>query len=109
MTSEDRLTLLREAVAREGSQSKVAKRLGYSSTAISQALSNSYGGSLDILLTMVEEVYGTRVVSCPVLGEIVFPQCVLERRRPFSTSNPHRVKMYKACKSCDFNTDVTEP
>lgn len=108
MTSEDRLTLLREAVAREGSQSKVAKRLGYSSTAISQALSDTYGGSLDILLTMVEEVYGTRVVPCPVLGDIMFPECVATRRRQFSTANPHRVRMYRACKACRFNTDITE-
>lgn len=109
MTSNDRLTLLREAVEREGSQAKVAKRLGYSATAISQALSGTYGGSLDILLNMVEEVYGTRIVPCPVLGEIQFPRCVQERRRGFSTSNPHRVRMYRACKECGFNTDVTGP
>jgi transcriptional regulator with XRE-family HTH domain len=107
MTSSDRLTLLREAVAREKSQSKVAQKLGYSATAISQALSNTYGGSLDTLLAIVEEVYGTRIVECPVLGEIQFPECVATRRREFSTANPHRVRMYRACKACVLNTDLT--
>ncbi len=105
MTATDRLTMLREAVAREGSQAKVAQRLGYSSTTISQALSGTYGGSLDALLAAVEEVYGTQEIECPILGTIQFPRCVAERRREFSTANPHRVRMYRACKACRFNTD----
>jgi len=105
MTSEDRMTLLREAVEREGNQSKVAQKLGYSATTISQALSGTYGGSLDGLLTRVEEVYGTRIVACPILGEIRLPRCVAERRTGFSTANPHRVRMFRACKACRFNDD----
>ena len=107
MTSEDRMTLLREAVDRQGSQSKVGRMIGYSATAISQAMSNTYGGSLDTLLTRVEEVFGTRIVACPVLGEINLPRCVAERRTLFSTANPHRVRMYRACKACGNNTDLT--
>ncbi|MBU0945463.1 MAG: helix-turn-helix transcriptional regulator [Proteobacteria bacterium] len=106
MTERDRLTLLREAVESHGSQSKVCRKLGYSTAAISQALSGSYKGSMNRLLARVEEVFGTRAVSCPVLGEIVLPRCVAERRTPFSTSNPLRVRLYRACMDCQFNTDL---
>lgn len=105
MTTADCMVLLREAVEREGSQIKVGKILGYSATTISQALSGTYGGSLDGLLTRVEEVYGTRIVACPILGEIQLPRCVAERRTPFSTANPHRVRMFRACKACRLNED----
>jgi hypothetical protein len=106
MTDTDRLTLLREAVERHGSQAKVGKIIGYSTGAISQALSNSYGGSLDTLLGKVEECFGKEIIECPELGEIHFYKCVKERRRPFSAGNPSRVRQYRACKRCKFNTDI---
>lgn len=108
MTDTDRLTLLREAVERLGSQAKVGKIIGYSSGAICSALSNSYGGSLDNLLGKVEECFGTEVVECPELGQIHFNQCVKERRRPFAAGNPSRVRQYRACKRCKCNTDLNE-
>ena len=108
MTDTDRLTLLREAVERLGSQAKVGKIIGYSTGAISQALSNSYGGSLDSLLGSVEECFGREIVECIELGQIPFHQCVKERRRLFSAGNPSRVRQYRACKRCQFNTDIKE-
>ncbi|MDR2551414.1 MAG: helix-turn-helix transcriptional regulator [Desulfobulbus sp.] len=108
MTNDDRMALLREAVADLGSQAKAGKRLGYSSATISQVLSGSYGGQLDAILTRVEEVFGRTEVDCPILGMIAYPQCVDERRKPFCTANPHRVRMYQACRACPNNTDPKE-
>ena len=108
MTNKDRLDLLREAVDSAGSQAKVGRRLGYSSTTISQVLSGDYGGMVDAVLTRVEEVYGKTEILCPVLGEILYPTCVEERRKPFTTANPHRVRMYQACRRCPVNTDPKE-
>ena len=105
MTNDDRLGLLREAVENLGSQAKVGKRLGYSAATISQVLSGSYGGQIDAFLTRVEEVFGTSEIKCPVLGEILLPECVEERRKPFTTANPHRVRMFQACRICRHNTD----
>lgn len=105
MTNDDRMDLLRDAVAEHGSQAKVGKKLGYSSGTVSQVLSGNYGGQLDAFLTRVEEVFGTAEISCPVLGEILLPECVEERRKPFTTANPHRVRMYQACRLCPNNTD----
>ena len=105
MTDTDRLTLLSEAVERYGSQAKVGKIIGYSAGAISQALSDSYTASLETFLNKVEECFGKEIVSCPVLGDIPFHRCVEERRRPFSTGNPFRVRLYRECRKCAFNTD----
>ncbi len=108
MTDTDRLTLLREAVERLGSQAKVGKIIGYSAGAISQALSHSYGVPPVALLASVEECFGQEIVDCPELGQIEFHRCVKERRRIFSAGNPSRVRQYRACRRCDFNTDITE-
>lgn len=105
MTNDDRLNLLSEAVANLGSQPKVAKLLGYSPSTISQALSGKYPADLKTFLTKVEEVFGRSDVDCPVLGAIIYPTCVEERRKPFTTANPHRVRMYQACRKCEYNTD----
>lgn len=108
MTNEDRLALLREAVADRGSQAKVGKLLGYSSATVSQALSGTYGGNVEAFLTRVEEVFGKAEIKCPVLGDILYPECVEERRKPFTTANPHRVRMFQACRACPNNTDQKE-
>lgn len=105
MTTDTRLDLLRDAIAEHGSQAKVAKLLGYSSATVSQVLADSYGGQLDGFLTRVEETFGRSEIACPVLGTILLPECVEERRKPFTTANPHRVRMYHACRSCANNTD----
>jgi len=105
MTNDDRLNLLREAVENEGSQAKVGRRIGYGSATISQVLSGDYGGKVDAVLIRVEEVYGKTEICCPVLGDIILPTCVEERRKQFTTANPHRVRMYQACRKCQYNTD----
>ncbi|MGD9949876.1 MAG: hypothetical protein AB7U29_15555 [Desulfobulbus sp.] len=105
MTNDDRLNLLRDAVSELGSQVKVARMLGYSAATISQVLAGQYKGQLDAFLTRVEEVFGRSEIHCPVLGTISYPMCVEERRKPFSTANPHRVRMFQLCRICPSNTD----
>jgi hypothetical protein len=108
MTNDERMALLRDAVLTHGSQAKVAKRLKYSSATVSQAMAGEYKGSLDTFLTRVEEVFGTSEVKCPVLGDILLPECVEERRTPFTTANPHRVRMFQVCRTCPNNTDARD-
>lgn len=105
MTNEDRMELLKQAVADSGSQSKVAKILGYSAATVSQVLKRNYGGQLDVFLKRVEECFDAREIACPMLGSIPFPDCVTERRKPFCTANPHQVRMYQTCRKCPYNTD----
>lgn len=108
MTENSLLDLLRDAVANHRSQSRVAKMLGYSTATISQVLGGCYQGAIEKVLQRVEEVFGQRIVACPVLGEIGFSRCVQERRTPFTTANPLRVQLYRACLKCPLNTDRKE-
>ena len=96
------IILLRQAVATDG-QAAVARQIGYSPSAVNQALKGTYGASLDNLLQKVAEVYGHGTVQCPVMGEITLKRCAFERRKPFSVSSPQRVKLYVACRRCMKN------
>jgi transcriptional regulator with XRE-family HTH domain len=100
MMMTDNMALLRKAVACHG-QAKVARQIGYSPSAVSQALKGSYGSSLDRLLMRVAEVYGNGTVQCPVMGEIPLKRCAEERRKPFGVSSPQRVQLFRACQVCE--------
>jgi len=103
MTENELLSMLQRAVDEAGSQSAVARRIGYSAAAVSQVLSGKYGGDMTTMLARVEEVYGSRTVRCPVLGEIVLSRCAAERHTLFSASSPVRVRLFSACKRCSNN------
>ncbi|PLX92152.1 MAG: hypothetical protein C0621_10390 [Desulfuromonas sp.] len=102
MTKTDLLALLRNKCDELG-QATVARAIGYSPSAVNQALSGTYKGSLDNLLDKVEEVYGSSTVECPVLGIITLAQCGRHRRRPFAPTNPQRVVLWRACQKCPHN------
>ena len=95
----DNMALLRKAVAADG-QAAVARRIGYSPSAVNQALKGSYGGSLDNLLARVAEVFGSDTVCCPVMGEISLRRCAEERRKPFAATSPLRARLFRACREC---------
>lgn len=86
-------------------QKEVAKRIGYSPSVISQVLNNKYPGDLDRVQAQIEGVLMKRVVDCPVLGEITLDVCRGHQKRKFSTTNPMRVQMYRACRNgCPHST-----
>ena len=95
----DPMTLLRQAVDAHG-QAGVARKLGYSPSAVNQVLRGTYRGGLDNFMRKVAETFGHGTVQCPVMGEISLKRCALERSKPFSTTSPQRVKLYVACRRC---------
>ncbi len=96
----DNMALLRKAVA-EGGQAAVARRLGYSPSAVNQALKGTYAGSLENMMQRVAEEYGNETVICPVMGEIPLSRCAEERRKPFGATSPQRARLYLACQRCN--------
>jgi hypothetical protein len=107
VTQPDLLDLLRQRVEQynqqlggKGGNARAAADLGYSDSALSQALSGKYKGNLDNLLARVEEIYGAGTVECPVLGQIALGKCAEHQRRPFAATNPVRVRLYRACQGC---------
>lgn len=92
------LEVLRAEVACR-SQSAVAEQLGVSKTMISQVLSGKYPSDPVDLRSKVEGRFMKRTVQCPILGEITVDKCRFHQGRPFASTNPQRVLLYRACRS----------
>ena len=103
----DWLASLRSACDAPGaSQAKVARRLGVSEAVVSKALNGKYGASLRSLEQRVRERIIDARIKCPVLFEITREKCRTEQRRPFASTNPQRVALYRACRNGCINKEV---
>ena len=100
----DWIVILAEACDRE-SQSAIARKVGYSASAISQVLSNSYqNGDIARVEQAARGALMAETVDCPVMGEIAHNTCIQWQRKPFATTNSHRIRMHQACRSgCPFS------
>lgn len=96
----DELDALRAAVARLGTQAAVAKTLGVSSSTVSQALKGYYVGDVDALAQRIRGALMNELVSCPVMGELSTKHCLDYQARPLVFTNPTRVRLHRACKTC---------
>lgn len=96
----DWVLALAEACSVE-TQVAVGKRLGYSNSAVSCVLSNTYeNGNMDRFEQVVRGALMAEVVLCPVLGtEIGRNVCSGWQKRPFSTASANAVRMYQGCRS----------
>lgn len=82
------------------SQAQVADRLGYSAAVVSCVLRDRYAGDLASVRQAVEGALMRASVDCPVLGELRADRCLAEQRKPLSASSPQRVRLWRACRSC---------
>jgi len=57
------LDILRKAVTTEGSQAAVARKLGYSPTALSQTLGGRYGAQTTAIGKKIQEIYGGKTMQ----------------------------------------------
>jgi hypothetical protein len=92
------LEILRAECA-QSSQIKIARRVGYSPAVVNQVLAGSYRGDLAAVQKAVEGALMGRTVECPILGALASHKCLEIQARPFGSSNPTRVALYKACRS----------
>jgi hypothetical protein len=83
----------------ESSQAAVARRLGYSPTAVSTTLKGDYGADLSRLEAAVRGAFMAATVGCPVIGEIGADLCAEHQRRPYANTNPTRIALHRACRS----------
>ncbi|WP_149027297.1 helix-turn-helix domain-containing protein [Shewanella psychrophila] len=89
--------ILKEQAAAHG-QEDVGKELGVSKTVVSQLINDKYPGDLERMQKLVEGAYMNRMVHCPILGDIPMHQCDKYQGNT-STSNPIRLRLYRACRS----------
>lgn len=85
-------------------QTRVAARIGYSASAISQALSGKYKGDLAKLEAAVRGALMGETVECPVLGAIGRDQCLRNQRQlqaaRSSAGDPVRQALRRTCPTC---------
>lgn len=97
--------LLALAQAADGGMSRrrLAGLIGYSPTAVSQALSGKYRGSTQKMEAAVRAALMNDTVQCPVLGEISGEQCLQEQKKPLVATSGMRVRLWRACRDCENN------
>lgn len=82
------------------SQTKVADALGCSSAVVSQLLRDKYLGDVATFAARIRGLYMAETVQCPVLGVLGRNHCLDNQKRPQAFTNPVRVQLYAACKTC---------
>lgn len=81
--------------------------LGYSASAVTGVVKGYYGANIDAFRQRVIERLTEATVDCPVLGELQMGACAEHRARPFAPTNPDRVRLWRACRSCPHNPNRT--
>lgn len=104
----DWLEVLRDHCTKS-SQSKVAQRLGYSSSLICQVLKGKYLGDLKGVEIKVRAVLIGERVECPVLGDTAKTVCLEEQSKAFAATSHLRVQLWIACRSDCPHSQIKEP
>lgn len=93
--------VLAQACDRPGaSQGAVAKRIGYSASAVSSVLNNKYAGDIGRVEQAVRGALMSETVMCPVCDEITRDVCLSHQRKAksFKPTSAMRTQLYHACR-----------
>lgn len=84
----------------DDSQRKVADKIRYSPTVVSQVLNHVYPGDYRSVENAVRGAYLQAEVHCPVAGKMALHTCLHHQRQPYRNTNPQAVKFFRACRRC---------
>lgn len=95
----DWIAVLAEACDRS-SQAEVAKRIGYSSSVVSNVLRKTYAGMMAVPEQAVRGALMGETVCCPVAGDIPRDQCLRYQKKAaaFMATSAIAVQLYRACR-----------
>lgn len=82
----------------------VGAKIGYSSATVSLVLKGTYKGDLKAVEKAVTLKLMRSSIPCPVLGEITASDCSGHQAKPFTSASSASVRLYRACRTCPFNT-----
>jgi len=85
------------------SQKWAGEQIGYSASVVNQILKGTYKGDISAVEQAVKGAFMNETVDCPVMGEMASHVCLENQKQPFSSINPMRVKLFKACRSCRYS------
>lgn len=91
---------LEAAVKRFKTQSAVADELGVSAAVVNHLLKDRYSGNVALMAERIRGQFMAETVSCPVQGVLSRRNCLDNQTRPLVFTNPTRVRLHHACKSC---------
>jgi len=97
---------LAEAVRRAKSQAKVAGALKVSTAVVSALLNDKYTGDANAMAERIRGLYMAQTVQCPVMGTLGRNHCLEFQKRPLAFTNPQRVALHQACKTCPNRREV---
>ena len=103
----DWIKALAEACDESGLR-RTAAKLTASPAIVSLAIHNKRE-KLDFIKPKVETYLMMTLVGCPILGIIGREKCLREQARPFSTVNPMKVQLFKACRNgCPYYKEAAK-
>ena len=80
------------------SQNAAAKRIDYSSAAVSQVINNCYKAPSTSIEQAVRGALMAAVVACPVVGDLAADTCLTHQKAPWAPHNPQRIAFWRACR-----------
>lgn len=98
---------LQAAVAKFGSQVKVAEELHISSAVVSTLLKDKYPGNVEAMEQRIRGQFMAETVRCPVMGDLSKRNCLDNQALPQAFTNPVRAALGRACKTCPNRKDLT--
>lgn len=93
-------TALQEAVKRFKTQTRVAEELGVSVAVVNSLLRDRYMGDVAGMAERIRGEFMAETVTCPVMGVLNRRNCLDMQARPLVFTNPTRVQLHVACKTC---------
>ncbi|MBU2967085.1 hypothetical protein Q4508_12450 [Amphritea sp. 2_MG-2023] len=100
------IRVLAQLVRETGSKKAAAACIGIDRASVSTLLANKYPANIR---RMEQKIMAYRTaVECPILGTIDSGECQKQRQMPFISSNPQRIALYRACRSCPRNPESQE-
>lgn len=99
-TPPDWIIVLADECDRAGSQAALGRAIGYSAGVVNAVLGNVYKGDLGRVEAKVRGRFMHASVECPVLGSISTADCLDHQKRPLMATNPQRVRLWRACRTC---------
>ena len=100
------IRVLANVVSECGNNAAAARKLGINRASVSTLLANKYPANTQKMEKTIM-AWATKI-PCPVLGDISAGQCQAERNKPFISSNPLRVQLFRACRKCPRNPSCGE-
>lgn len=99
------IATLREE-CRKRTQGKVAAQIGYSPAVVNQVLQGKYKGDIHRVERAVRGAFMGETVDCPVMGEIPANRCMDVQKQPYASTNPQRIRLYRACRAGCANSQL---